>query len=388
MSSGYRPFWRCCQFCHLWPLGGLLEAAFLALLDGRQGQHLQIAPEGNRRVFAALLPFRVYDSWPWRSTCDSVITMDWARTLKRVVMPHVRKVAYRLALSAALARRRRSSCVLMYHGVAPVEAETFQEQMQFLARNFSVVSLDRLVGTGTDGHPAQGSVALTFDDGLRNNYTVVYPILRRLGLPATYFVCPGLVASGRWLWTHEARARLARLSPAAIREGLAGIGAPGVEADSVVEWMKSLPLVMRRRAEDAIRKATPTFTPSAAEHERFDVMIWSELEALDQGLITIGSHSMSHAMLPGLSAGELEFEVWESRRVLERHLDREVRYFCYPNGRRTAGVLEQVRRCYSAALLADCGMVRPECDPHLVPRIPGAPEDPALLAWRMHRPEA
>lgn len=318
----------------------------------------------------------------------SVTTRNRTGTLKRVVMSHVRRVAYRTALSAVLARRRCSVAILMYHGVAPVEAETFQEQMRFLARNFAVVSLDCLVGTGTHGRPAQGVVALTFDDGLRNNYTVVYPVLRELGLPATYFVCPGLIAGGHWLWTHEMRARLARLSPEAIREGLAGFGEPGVEIDPVVEWMKSLPLVMRRRAEEAIREATPTFAPSAVEHECFDVMTWSELKALDRGLITIGSHSMSHAMLPGLSAGEVEFEVKESRQVLERHLDREVRYFCYPSGRRTPDVVEHVRRCYAAAMLADCGMVSPECDPHLLPRIPGSPEDPALVAWRMHRPQA
>lgn len=303
-------------------------------------------------------------------------------------MPHVRKVAYRAELSAAVARRRRSFCILMYHGVAVREVETFHEQMTFLARNFAVVPLDRLVWARTNGHPGQGEVALTFDDGLRNNCTVVYPILRELGLPATYFVCPGLVAGGRWLWTHEARARLARLSPGAIREGLAGIGAPGVGIDSVVEWMKSLPLVTRQRVEEAIRESTSTFTPSSAEHERFDVMTWPELEALDPGLITIGSHSMSHAMLPGLSDGEVEFEVWESRRLLERHLDRGVRYFCYPSGRCTPGVLEQVRRCYSGAVVADCGVVSPECDPHLLPRVPGAPQDPSLLAWRMHRPRA
>ena len=65
-------------------------------------------------------------------------TMDRARTLKRVVMPHVQKVAYRAALSDALARRRHSPCVLICHGVAPVEAEIFQERMQFLARNLPV----------------------------------------------------------------------------------------------------------------------------------------------------------------------------------------------------------------------------------------------------------
>jgi peptidoglycan/xylan/chitin deacetylase (PgdA/CDA1 family) len=35
-----------------------------------------------------------------------------------------------------------------------------------------------------------GELALTFDDGLRNQFELAYPALRRLGTPATFFVCP------------------------------------------------------------------------------------------------------------------------------------------------------------------------------------------------------
>jgi hypothetical protein len=77
------------------------------------------------------------------------------------------KVAYGAALSAALARRRRSSCVLRYHGVAPVEAEIFQEHMQVLARNLSVDSLDHVAGTrtrcsGTGAWCSRSSIRICF----------------------------------------------------------------------------------------------------------------------------------------------------------------------------------------------------------------------------------
>src|SRR5207248_3345103 len=55
--------------------------------------------------------------------------------------------------------------------------------------------------------------AMVFDDGLRSNVRVAYPILRALGIPATFFVCPGLIEERRWLWTHEARRRLRFAAP-------------------------------------------------------------------------------------------------------------------------------------------------------------------------------
>ena len=62
---------------------------------------------------------------------------------------------------------------------------------------------------------ARAQVALTFDDGLRNNVEVAYPLLHRLGLPATFFVCPGLIGPRAVALDHEARRR--PFAPAALR---------------------------------------------------------------------------------------------------------------------------------------------------------------------------
>jgi peptidoglycan/xylan/chitin deacetylase (PgdA/CDA1 family) len=274
----------------------------------------------------------------------------------------------------------------MFHGVDRSEGAAFAEQMSFLARHFTVVPLDWLLARRGSGQPPRNEMALSFDDGLRNNYTVVYPVLRRLGLPASYFVCPGLAGGGRWLWTHEVRSRLAHLASTPRRQVLATAGVPAAEADRALEWLKGASPHVRRKVADAIEAATPDFEPTEVQHDRFDLMSWEELTELDPALITIGSHSMSHAMLPTLSAAEMAFEVEESRRRLEERLGREVRYFCYPDGRHTRATVDCTRRVYQGAVLADCGVVGPGTDPYRLPRIPIAPDDPALLAWRMHRP--
>jgi len=306
--------------------------------------------------------------------------------LRSLIAPPVRRLAYELGLSATLSRRKPYFRILMFHGVDATGARAFAEQMEFLARHFTVVPMDWLLARRGNGRTPRGEVALTFDDGLRNNCTVVYPILRRLGLPATYFVCPGLSGGGRWLWTHEARARLAHVPPTARRELLSTAGTPASAIDPAIEWLKTLSPGTRHRIEETIRAATPDFAPSPDERDRFDLMTWEELAALDPALITVGSHSMSHAMLPTLSSAEMVFEIEESRRRLEHQLGREVHYFCYPDGRHTPASVDCTRRAYRAAVLADCGVVTDTTNPYLLPRIPEAAGDPALLAWRMHRP--
>jgi len=62
---------------------------------------------------------------------------------------------------------------------------------------------------------------------------------------------------------------------------------------------------------------------------------WKELrEMSDSGLITIGSHTMSHPWLPAISVDEKKVyeELALSKDVLEKGTGKKVEYLCYPNG--------------------------------------------------------
>ena len=88
-----------------------------------------------------------------------------------------------------MARRQGCSRILMYHGMAAQGAPALAAQLRYLARNFKIVALAAMVNRLVqDSAAAPNEIALTFDDGLRNNFTVVYPVLRQLKVPATFLV--------------------------------------------------------------------------------------------------------------------------------------------------------------------------------------------------------
>jgi peptidoglycan/xylan/chitin deacetylase (PgdA/CDA1 family) len=299
-------------------------------------------------------------------------------------------ISFHCGFSSALARRQGCARILMYHGVVEQGAQALAAQLRFLVRHFKVVSLATMVNHLADSAAPRGNeIVLTFDDGLRNNLTVVYPILRELQMPATFFVCPELVERKQWLWNHEMRCRLQTLAPAALDELRSRLLATGDSADKIVEWMKTLPLSQRRRAEEAIRQATAVFRPTPAQYAAFDMMNWADLLSLDPGLITVGSHTMTHPILTTLSAHEIEAELTESRRLLEQRLQRRVEFFCYPNGSYDERAYESAKKTYRAAVTTETGAVNRQesLDLHRLPRVPSA-ENAALTAWRLHRPEA
>jgi peptidoglycan/xylan/chitin deacetylase (PgdA/CDA1 family) len=294
--------------------------------------------------------------------------------------------------SAVLARRQRVGRILMFHGIdeGHYPAALLEANLAYLSRHFKIVPLAVMVEqlSEPDAHASiPGEIVITFDDGLRNNFTRAYPVLRRLGVPATFFVCPGLIEEHRWQWTHEVVERLGSLGEKQRAEIAADVEAPTASAEGLKQWMKALPVHRREVVEDCVRARTRHFAPTEAQRRRFDPITWDELRRLDPRLVTVGSHTLTHPMLDTVTAAAAELEIRESRRWLERELDREVAHFCYPDGAHDESIVRLVREHYRSAVTTVPGFVRAGDNLHRLQRIPAA-EQPFLLAWRLHQPQA
>ena len=92
-----------------------------------------------------------------------------------------------------------------------------EKHISYLSQNFRCVSLSVLLDDLARGEIPPRTVAVTFDDGYRNNLTEALPILRRYNVPATLFITYGFVANGRMLWPEWtvcalAQSKLSRLA--------------------------------------------------------------------------------------------------------------------------------------------------------------------------------
>ena len=310
--------------------------------------------------------------------------------LKSLIAPIAHWSAHVCGESARRAVRQHAARIITFHavGVADCPAKVFEAQIRFLQEHFKIVSLATLVKTTRESNAAiDGMVALTFDDGLRNNGLVAYPILKRLGVPATFFICPGVVDSGGWLWNQDCRRRLLSLPPAVAAALADSLGRRGATSVQLVDWMKTLPTTSRHHVEQIVRNATPDFRPSDGERMQNDLMGWDELKSLDPALITLGAHSTNHPILANCTPAELVDEVQGCRKLLEQKLNRPVDFFCYPNGDFNAAVVKFAESTYTAAVTTRPGFVRPGLGLHQLPRLNTARTLPHFT-WRLFRPRS
>ena len=243
---------------------------------------------------------------------------------------------------------RHNLLVVMYHGVTcqhfdpPVWTQLpvsiFREQMEFLATRYRPVSLGEMVAALAGGKRLPDrSVLVTFDDGLRNNYTTAFPILSEFRIPAAIFLTVDLLGTGATLWFDE----LFILMEEAFKHGV-DLELPGYAAARsgdtvqsyrlVVEEMKRLGAARRREIMQGARGAlTVDYSSRLSEFELLD---WDEVVKMQEsGLVEFGVHTATHQILTDIADCELENEVIAPKKKLQEMLGVPVRTFCYPNGR-------------------------------------------------------
>jgi peptidoglycan/xylan/chitin deacetylase (PgdA/CDA1 family) len=222
----------------------------------------------------------------------------------------------------------RRLLVLCYHNVSaswisPYEdgARHFERQLRAVRSAGHVVPLGPAARslTAGEGLPAR-AVAISFDDGYRDNLEVAAPILERLGLPATFFLTPGVLSGEvRPWWEVLGQAWSDAPEPR-----------PGAPLDGLCEELKLKSLEER---DSAVATLVAELAPPRRHDPAQLFLDWDGARALVQRGFEIGSHTMSHPLLSRETPEEQHRQLSESKRQLDERLGIAVDMLAYPNGR-------------------------------------------------------
>jgi peptidoglycan/xylan/chitin deacetylase (PgdA/CDA1 family) len=269
---------------------------------------------------------------------------------------------------------RRARYPLPHLAVPP---DFFGEVLARLAADFECLPLaEAVAAAAARERPAnRPRLAVTFDDGLRDNFEFARPLLARHRVRATFFAVAAHARSGELLWhdrlayaaAHaggapqaELRRRLLELLPSADVEALLrGAGGPGFP-HAIVRRAKAMEPGLRGRFERALAESRA----GAAIPEWEGMMDFAQLKALAADGHEVGSHSMTHALLRTELRPDFELETAGSRTLLEAELGAPVRSFCYPDGAHDEAAVAAVRAAgYAAAVTTQSGTNPRDADP-------------------------
>lgn len=179
--------------------------------------------------------------------------------------------------------------VLNYHMVGDlnqalcISAESFEQQMKYLYDNgYTTITPDQMMLHLKDGHPLpEKPVMITFDDGYLDNYSIAYPILKKYGHRAVFFLIAGSIGvdarfmnwqqagemsdNGMVMQSHTLHhVNLTKLPPDEIYREL-------VESKSIIEAKVGKPVRYLAYPTGAVDKSTTQLVTKAGYRAAFSV---------------------------------------------------------------------------------------------------------------------
>jgi peptidoglycan/xylan/chitin deacetylase (PgdA/CDA1 family) len=207
--------------------------------------------------------------------------------------------------------------ILTYHSIdnsgsiISTSPEKFKSQMQYLSdSSFNVISLEEIIHCIHENRPfPPRSIAITFDDGFKNNYEIAYPILKELGFKATIFLVTGYCGKNN-------------------------------------QWQGQ-----------------------PAEIPVLEIMGWDEVVEMSNNGIDFGAHTVNHANLLELSLEQAEDEIVDSKKVLKERLEKNILFFAYPYGGKTNKFSNIIKDEFQCTVSTELGFATLRSDIYSLPRI-------------------
>lgn len=206
--------------------------------------------------------------------------------------------------------------VIAYHDVA--DAGAFEAQIRALTTRFRPMSGAGVAAALRTGDMPRNAIWLTFDDGDRSVVERALPVLTRLGVPATMFVCPGVTTTDRVPWWRTVTASLANAGPFEFEGRI-------YDDRQLVIALKAVDDGLRRRVVDELAQRSDV----APEPVSVDVELLRQWTAAGY---EVGNHTWDHPCLDHCDDEQIRTQITRSHEWLTDELGSPPRLFAYPNG--------------------------------------------------------
>lgn len=207
----------------------------------------------------------------------------------------------------------------------------FERQLTWLSKFGDFVSLDRMLGGVANESSNRWQIAITFDDGYRDNLSLALPVLKKFGAPVTLFVATDYIDSGKTPWWDLVDWVV---DQGGVRTLDLGEGPQKFDLTHRVEEFRSVARRCFRGMQADEREARVIYLIeqlSAAIAN--DFLTWDELrEFVSCSLCSVGAHTASHVNVAACSSAMLQDEIERNVNILNSRLGVDVRHFAFPYG--------------------------------------------------------
>ena len=252
-----------------------------------------------------------------------------------------------------------------------IRESALERLLHLVQQRFEVISLEKLVDPSQLSHSRR--LAITFDAGWADTYSLAFPLLDRLKIPATVFLCTSLIGTGEQL----PEERFARLWQTCVLRGELrlleddlskwnGLRSGTLSPRQWTNRFKRLPIDLKLLMLSHLERIYKVFAQPASRQ----FLSWDEVRHMADRGISFGSHTARHVSLTMESTATIAKELFISKSTIASHTAQKVDFLAYPNGAYDQNVMTMARSAgYKHAFTDKPGWMDGRRDPMALPRV-------------------
>lgn len=219
--------------------------------------------------------------------------------------------------------QRRKMTILLFHDLGVQDAE---RDFSWLKRHYNIISLNNYLDAVTNGgYLPNKAIVITFDDGHIGNYDLL-PVIKRLQIPITIFLCSGIVGTRRHFWFKH--------------------------SDEVMPRLTSLKRVSEK---DRLKQLQQLGYEELREYDDRQALSKDEIDEMSPW-VDFQSHTCFHPILPKCDDKTAEEEIVKAKTQLEQEYGFTIRSLSYPNGDYSDREIQFAKQAgYECGITVDAG---------------------------------
>lgn len=262
---------------------------------------------------------------------------------------HIKNVAYQATRSLSFSTLRNYSgekfIFPFYHLVAEntpdyiqylynvLTLEAFKADLEFMLKNYQPATVSDLKQFLKDGKKSDTpKFFLSFDDGLRQCYEVVYPILKEKGIQAAFFINPAFVDNKAFFYRFKTSLVIERIISISDEELLQNskdfLEIPFASNEELIQKVNGLTASYEKKLDEIAQLLGMNAEDLLKEQKPY--MTMEQLKQMESDGFVIGSHSMDHPLFELLPEPEQKLQVEQSMQFIQENFNPEISTFAFP----------------------------------------------------------
>lgn len=266
-------------------------------------------------------------------------------------------------------------------GLNPCTEENFKKQLDYLRTNYAMGSVEEVYASAKENRPGR-FCALTFDDGLKEHYSFVFPILKKYSIRGSFFMSGEILRDRKVSLTHKLQVLLLHLDTPSLVDMFHEFFKNRYHIDDKVRvnpkrrfddiltanFKETLIALQLSERADFINYVFNKYHNEQKIADEFFVNLEEAQAMLKEGM-EIGAHGFRHLSLETLSAKDQRDDIGMGKKALEELLGVNMGIFSYPHGRsnsETVNILKDNGFKYGVTIKPED--VGSKTNPFLIPR--------------------